>query len=347
MRSKFFALLVLSAFFLNVGGAVFAQKTRTNNQTNQLAALLPASDGVITLDVQRLLNEAAPQILSGKPQMLTDINAKIDEMRDKTGLDARQFEQIAVGVAMKQISAQEIDLEPVFLARGKYNADALISVAKLAAKGKYREEKFGTRTVYVFSGKEIVEQNKPATKNSWFDNAFDRMIKSLTKEVAVTSLDANTLVFGSVARVRETFETKSRITADTLNLISRKPNAVLGFGATLPNGLSGFVNLDNDELGRTLDSIRQMSGAVEFNEGNTAVSIAAKTLKLEQAKSLKDTMDGLQMLGKTFIGAGKGDDKKVYARMIDNARITQNANEVVFDLQVPQSDINILLTGLK
>ena len=349
MRVKFFATLAFGALLLNFVGAVSAQtKTgvQTSVQTNQLAALLPSSDGVLTLDVQRLLNEAVPQILSNKQQTLSDINAKIDELRDKTGLDARQFEQIAVGVAMKQITAREVDLEPVFLARGKYSANALIAVAKLAAKGKYREEKFGSRTVYVFSGKEIIAQNKPLTNGSWFDKAMDRMINSLTKEIAVTSLDGNTLAFGSLARVRETFENKPAINGEVLSLINRKPNAVLSFGAKLPNGLSGLVDLDNDELGRTLDSIRQMSGAVEVSDGNTAISVTAKTLKADQAQSLKETLDGLQMLGKAFIG-GKTEDKKVYSRMIDNARIAQTGSEVTLDLQVPQSDINILLTGIK
>jgi len=350
MRVKFFALLTCGALFLNFVGVVSAQtKTtvQTSVQTNQLAALLPASDGVLTLDVQRLLNEAVPQILSSKQQTLAQMNAKIDELREKTGLDVRQFEQIAVGVAMKRISAQEVDLEPVILARGKYNANALIAVAKLAANGKYREEKFGSRTVYVFTGKGMIAPNKPTTKNSWFDKTIDRMINSLTKEIAVTSLDGGTLAFGSLARVRETFENKSPINTEVLSLVNRKPNAVLSFGAKLPNGLSGFVDLDNDELGKTLDSIRQMSGAVEIGDGNTAVSVTAKTLKAEQAQSLKETLDGLQMLGKAFLGGGKTEDKKVYGRMIDNARVAQSGSEVTLDLQVPQSDINILLTGIK
>ncbi len=355
MRIKFFALLTSGALLLNVGaGAVSAQtkaniqtNVQTNAQTNQLAALLPTSDGVLTLDVQRLLNEAVPQILSSRQQTLADINAKIDELRDKTGLDARQFEQIAVGVAMKQISAKEIDLEPVFLARGKYSANALIALGKLASNGKYREEKFGSRTVYVFTGKEIAATNKPATSNSWLDKAIERMFNNLTKEIAVTTLDANTLAFGSLARVRETFESKTPINNEVLSLVNRKPNAVVSFGAKLPNGLSSFVDLDNDELGKTLDSIRQMSGAVEVSGGNTSLTIAAKTLKPEQAQSLKETLDGLQMIGKAFLGGGKTDDKKVYGRMIDSARFTQTGSEVTLDLQVPQSDINILLTGIK
>ena len=345
MKKKIFVLLALGAFVLSIFGAAFAD-TKTNKavkQTNQLAALLPASDGVITLDIRRLLNESVPQVLSGKPQMLADINAKIDEIRDKSGLDLRQFEQVVIGVATKQISPQEVDLEPVFLARGKYNANALIALAKLASKGKYREEKIGDRMVYVFSGKEILAQKKSATKSAWFDKAIDRMIQSLTKEIAVTSFDGNTLAFGSLARVRETFESKTRVATEVLDLISRKPNAVASFGARLPDGLSKFIDMDNDQFGKTLDSIRQVSGAMEVSGDNATVSIMAKTLRADQAQNLHETLEGLQIVGKAFIGGAKGEDKKVFTRMIENARITRNVNEVSLDLQVPQSDINILL----
>lgn len=342
MKHKIFALLAVCAFLLN-GAAVNPAQTKANNQTNQLAALLPASDGVFALDVQRLLSESVPQILSGNQTMLAEINAKIDEIRDKTGLDARQFEQVAIGVTIKQATATGVDLEPVFLARGKYNANALIAVAKVASKGKYREEKLGNRTIYVFSGKDIVAQNKPNTKNAW----IDRIINSLAKEIAVTSFDGNTLAFGSLARLRETFESKTRVSNEMLSLVNRKPNAVVGFATNLPTGLSGFIDLDNDELGKTLDSIRQLSGAVDVSDGNTAISITAKTLKAEQAQNLHDTLTGLLPLGKVLLGSAKGEDKKVYARMIDNARVTRNLTEVSLDLQVPQSDINILLSKIK
>jgi hypothetical protein len=348
MRNKFYALFVALAFVLNGVGTAFAdtKTSKTANQTSQLVALLPTSDGVMTIDMKRLLSEAMPQILSGKPQMLGDVNAKIDEINQKTGLDLRQFEQVAVGVSAKQITAQEVDLEPFILARGKYNAAALIALAKLASKGKYREEKIGACSVFVFSGKEIIEQNKPQTKNSLFDKMIDRVINSLTKEVAVTAYDNNTLAFGSLNRVRDAFESKSRVNEEVSSLINRKPNAVVSFGGKLPNGLSKFIDLDNDELGTTLDTIRQVSGALEISGGNTTISIAAKTLKPEQAQSLLDTLQGLQMVGKALLGSSRSSDKQVYGRMIDNAKITRNAAEVMLDLQVPQNDINILL-GVK
>jgi hypothetical protein len=343
MINKFSAFIIAFAFVLS--GIAFADtKTKkTNVQNNQLAALLPASDGVMTLNVSRLLSEAVPQVFSSKPQTLGDINSKIDEIRDKTGFDLRQFEQIAVGVSTRQISAGEIDFEPLVLARGKYNSGSLLALAKLASQGKYREETIGTRTIYVFSGREIVGQHKPRTKNAMIDKIIDKMMNSLSKEIAVTSFDNNTLAFGTAARVRETFETKTRVGADVLNMVNRKPNAVLSFGAKLPSGLSKFIELENDELGTVLDSIRQMSGAMEVSGGNANMSIAARTLKADQARNLHETLEGLQMVGKAFIGGSRGADKQVYARMIEAAQITRSANEVMLNVRVAQSDIDILL----
>lgn len=360
MKTKFFAALVAFTFVLNAFGTAFAdtKTTRKVAQTNALAALLPASDGVMTVDLKKILSEAVPQILSARPQMVTDINAKIDEIKAKTGLDLRQFEQLAVGVSMKQISAKEVDIEPLVLARGKYNASALIALAKLASKGKYREEKIGARSIYIFSiepPKEMktvepsktgnTDQTSAPKKDSWFEKAMDRMIDGLAKEIAVTSYDGNTLAFGTLARVRETVEPKPRVKADLLSLINRKPNAVAAFAANLPNGLSSIIDLDldNDEIGNTLDSLRQVNGSMELINGETAVSLMAKTLKVEQAQNLHETLQGLQMLGKSFLGGSQRADQQVYSRMIESVKVTRNLTAVSVDLQVPQTDINILI----
>ncbi len=111
--------------------------------------------------------------------------------------------------------------------------------------------------------------------------------------------------------MRETFESKLRVGADVLDLVSREPNAVMSFGAKLPNGLSEFVDMDNDEIGKNLEAIRQISGAVDVGDGRATVSLVAKTLEAAQAKSLQETLEGLQMIGKAFIGGAKGADKKV------------------------------------
>ena len=49
------------------------------------------------------------------------------------------------------------------------------------------------------------------------------------------------------------------------------------------------------------------------------------------------------MVGKALLGGSKGADKKVYSRMVENAKISRTGNEIMLNLQVPQTDINVLI----
>jgi hypothetical protein len=345
MKKKIFALMAICAVMLsvvNIGFADTKRKKKTNNM-NQLLALLPASDGALTIDAKRFFNDALPQILSGNQPMLAGILAKLDEMKAKTGIDVRQFQQVAIGVNAVKGAGNDYNFEPVVLARGQFKAAGLVSVAKIASNGKYREEKIGDRTVYIFSPKEIVEENKGKISNSMITKILDKMLAGFSNELALTTYDDNTLAIGSAARVHEMFETKTRLSSEVLSLVSRKPNAIINFGAAVPNGLSQIISLDNDELGKNLDAIRFLSGSMDVLGGNTIVAVSAKTVNVEQAKGLKETLDGLQVVGKAILGGAKSPDKKVYGRMLENAKIAQTGNEVTLDLQVPQTDLNVII----
>ncbi len=349
MKKKIFALLTVCAVCLSAVSVGFAdtkrQKKAKNN--NQLLMLLPPSDAAMTVDAKRFFGEALPQILSGNQPLLDEVLGKFDEIKTKTGIDFKQFHQIAIGVNAIKGEGKEYKFEPLLLARGQFNAAGLIAVAKIASNGKYREEKIGDRTVYVFSAKEIIEQNKGKITNSMISGILGKILAGLSDELAVTTYDDKTLALGSLVRVREIFETKTRIGDEVLSLVSRKPNAIINFGARVPNSMSQFLELDNDELGKNLDAIRFLSGSMDVLDGSTAVSMSAKTVNAEQAKGLKDTLDGLQGIGKALLGGSKSADKKVYGRMIENAKITQVGNEIKLDLQVPQSDINVILGAKK
>jgi hypothetical protein len=78
-----------------------------------------------------------------------------------------------------------------------------------------------------------------------------------------------------------------------------------------------------------------------------AVNLTARTLQAEQATALQETLEGLRLLGKAFLGNTSSADKQVYARMIANTKFSSRGNEVTIDLQVPQSDIDILVGKLK
>lgn len=343
MRNKVIALFITAAFVLSAAGFVFNSGETAAKGNNELAGLLPASDIVINLDAQRLFNTALPQVLSADAAMLAKINAHIDEIKNKTGLDMRQFQSVSAGIAVKQVSPDKTAFEPFVLARGTFNAGALIAVAKLASNGKYKQKKIGNRTVYIFSLKDAADKNKPNTKNTPAKSGIDKMFDSLSREIALTAYDANTLAIGTEARLREAFEEKTTVSAEVLGLVPQNPNAVITFGGKLQNGLAGIIDLDDDEIGNNIKAIRQMSGALTVENNEAIAALTTKTVKEDQAQALQEMLEGLQLIGASVLRESKNADKQVYVRMIENAAITRNGNAVSFDLKVAQSDIDILL----
>lgn len=349
MKTRSFAAAVIAVLLLNFVGlaAVDDRSVAKKRQVNRLVTLLPASEGVAVFEAKRFLNDALPKILAANQPMLADIMSKINEVETRTGIDLRKFDQVAVGVAYKQISAKGIDYEPVAIASGDINAGALVAVAKLASKGTYREEKIGDHTVYVFTAKDVIQKTSAKTNSSAVTGVIDDALKGMTKEIAVASIDKNTLVIGSLARVRETLLGQSHVPSDVTALLAQRETAIGTFAMRTPGGMSNILPLDNDELGVNLDSITYLSGAVDVTAAGTSLQMAAKTKQPEQAQNLKDTLEGLQIVGKAIFGGSKRLDQQVYGRMLKNAKFDIHGNEVTFDLLVPQADIDVLVAGLK
>lgn len=342
MKIRIFAGFAVLVMFAGLAGGVATGGASANGKVSRLVSLLPASDGVAVFDSKRFFNDALPRVLSANQPLLAEVTAKLGEIEAKTGIDLRKFDQMAVGVNIKPGSAGRMDVDTVALASGEINAGALLAVAKLASKGTYREEKAGGRSVYVFSAKDVAGKNiKP--HNSKIAGVIEDVLGHLTREVAVSAIDTNTLVLGPLSRVRETLEGKSRLSSDIVSLLPARGSAVVSFAVKPVGGLSRFLPLDNDELGKNVDAIQYLSGSLEVAATGATVQLMARTRRTEQAQGLKDTLEGLQVIGNAFLGMAKGADKQVYGRLVKNAKIDLRGSDVTLDLLVPQSDIDVLI----
>jgi hypothetical protein len=345
MKKKIFACLAVFAFVFSAFSVGYAQtKGKTDNQ---LMSLLPPSEAAASIDARRFFGEALPQILSSNQPLLSEILTKFDEMKTKAGVDYKQFHTVAVGVSSIKAVENGYDYEPIVLARGQFNSFQLMLAVKTAANGKFREEKIGERVVYVFSPQAAIEKNKDKINNSKIAEYLNKFLPGVNKEMALTPYDTNTLVFGSVSRVREMFESKTRISAEVMNLASRKPGAVVNFGALTPTGLSQYIELDMDELGQNLNGVRQVSGSLDVVSGSTLLSIGAKTVDVAQAKGLKETITSLQSLFAPILKNSKREDQKIHGRMLESAKVAQTGNELTLDVQVPQTDLNVIVGAKK
>jgi len=332
MKYKITAVFTIFVFVMNFSASTFAD-AKTRKGANDLVALLPASDGVFVVDSKRFFGEALPKLLASNQAMLTKVNAKIDEIKTRAGVDVRDFDSMVVGITARQLGEKLYDVDPVIIGRGRTTSAAIVGSAKLAANGKFREERVGERVMYIFDEKVNVLVPSTGTVH--------------TKEVAVSALDEKTIAFGEVGRVRQTLEGKTRVGADLVTLLEKSLTSVGAFAIKPPTGLKSFLPIENDELGKNIDSIQYIYGHAAVGADNATVHVTARTLENTQAKGLYDTLQVLQILGKSLLGGSKAADKQVYVRLIDSAKFEVKGNEVTFDLAVPQSDIDILVGSIK
>jgi hypothetical protein len=332
---------LMCALALMVGSFYLVPTSVDAGSDNGLAVLLPASDGVVVLDSKRLINTELPTILDSNPTLMNKINNEVDKIKTKAGLDLRSFDSVAIG--LKNIVGEDgaAEFDAVVLARGSVPTDSLKKVAKTASKDNFKTIKFSNRSIYVFSADDLIKTNPD--KASFIEKTFGKLFKSLSKEVALTAVDSNTVAFGSLARVKETISDTPRISTELLAMAARKPGALANLGIMLPTGIARFIDLEDDDLGDSLKAIRKMQASLDVIEGATGISVAATAVDTDQAEGISLLLQSMQRLFAGILKDNSGADKQAYARMLESLKVTQQDQDVFMDLIVPKSDLDIII----
>jgi hypothetical protein len=316
-------------------------RARANEKSSMPAAFapliaLPACDVAALADARRILNETMPRILANDPARLAKANAEIEDFKNKTGLDPRQFDTVAVGARFKDAGDNSWkDVDSVIVARGAFNAGALSAAARIGANGKYREEKYRGQSIYLFN---IAEQIK----------AFG-LFNINPGEYAVTTLDANTIAFGKPDMVRQTIDAKmgrtARVSNDTVSLVTRNAGALVAYGGNVPPSLVNNVRVGNEEISRSIASIKKFYGALNATSGGYDSSNALITTSADSAARLSDTLYALKQFAPLAMRGVSGDKGKVARDAVDNLQINAQGAEVQIRTSITQSDLEILLRG--
>jgi len=333
VKRKLLNLAVLFALTSSLQLASQAQ-TRSRNVTPPapgLMASLPESDAVAQVKMKQLLNEAMPRILAGNPAKLIEANASIDRFKERTGLDPRMFQQIALGIRFTFPAEGVTKLETVALANGTFSSAAMVAAGRVASNGKYREEKYQDKTIYVFT----------LDENIRLLGVFNFTIH----ELAAAPLDTNTLALGDVAGVRAVIDaghSRNKSNAELIALASRDPNAVIGFGSNLSERLIGNLDIGNAPIASDLKTLRQVYGSVATTERDLQLFLAARAVDPQAAKNLGDTLEGLKMFGAALVGRLSGAKGVLAKSALSNMTIVAQANELQLRTSVAQAEVGPL-----
>jgi hypothetical protein len=332
---KSFAVAVVLGLAVSV--IVSAQQPRATSAAKQAPSLLtslPPSDAVALIKVNRVLDEALPKLLAQNPAKLAEVTNELAKFKTQTGLDPRSFDQIALGLSYKYPREGVTKVSTVVLARGTFNAAAMIAAGRLAANGKYAEQKYQGKTIYVFSLERQIR-----LFGLWDLNVGD---------LAVSALDGNTLALGDLNVVHGAIDAnriRKYANPELIALASRDPDAILGFGANIPAKLLENLSLSNDTVARELTAVRQLYGTLGMTTADLELMLAARTVDTYSAKNLGDSVEGLKMLGTFALGRLSGAKGVLAQSALDNLKITTVGNELQIRTAVAQSHVAPLMRG--
>jgi len=304
----------------------------TSTATSTLMSSLPESDGVAQIKINQLLSEAMPRILAGNPAKLSEVNASIDRFKDRTGLDPRMFQQVALGVRFTYPSEGVTKVQTVALANGSFSAAAMVAAGRVASNGKYREEKYQDKTIYIFT----------LDENLKLLGLFDLKIT----ELAAAPLDANILALGDPTGIRSVIDasrSRKQANAALIALANRDPNAVIGFGSNVTEQLIANLDIGNAPIAADLRTLRQVYGSVGTTENDLQLFLAARAVNAQAAKNLGDTLEGLKQFGALLVGRLSGARGVLAKSALSNLQIQSQANELQIRTTVAQAEIGPLL----
>lgn len=273
-----------------------------------------------------------PRIFANNPTKLSEVNASIDKFKERTGLDPRMFQQIALGVRFTYPTDGVTRAQTVALANGSFSSAAMVAAGRVASNGKYREEKYLDKTIYIFTLEENIK----------LLGVFEVRIS----ELAAAPLDTNTLALGDPAAVRAAIDA-SRLrkiaNAELIALASRDPNAIIGFGANTSEQLVGNLDIGNAPIAADLKTLRQVYGSVGTTATDLQLFLAARAVNANAAKSLGDTLEGLKQFGALLVGRLSGAKGVLAKSALSNMSIVADANELQIRTSVAQAEVGPLL----
>ena len=326
--------LLPAAAYLPVASQT-VRRTTAVRPSPSLAASLPASDTVALVKVKRLLDEAMPAMLANNPARLTEVNARIENFKTRTGIDPRAFEELALGLGYEYPASGAMKITTVALAKGTFSPTALVAAGRAAAPGKYREEKYQGKTIHVFT---LDEQLR----------VFG-LLDLRIRELAVAPLSANTLALGDVQRVHTAIDASKgakRANAELISLASQNPNAIVGFGGNISPKMIERLRIGNDAVAKDLASVRQIYGFVGMTEKDVEVLAAARTADPNSARSLGATVEGLTAFAALFANRLPAARAALAKSALGNLKVTVQGNDLQLRTAVAQSEVGPVIRGL-
>ncbi|HEV2704968.1 MAG TPA: hypothetical protein VGV59_03530 [Pyrinomonadaceae bacterium] len=352
-------LPVVAALVVLLAGQAVAQQGAPD--ARQALSTFPDAHVLLYVNSRRWTTEALPRIVP--PAELQ----KIFGEAQKVGFDPKSISYIAIGARFNPENPNPFSIpDVVVVINGDFSADALVSMARIAGQGKYTEETYGTRTLNIF---DFNAPKQPSTQKTSADGQNTQQgppapgqgssMPFAIPKVALTALDANTLLLGVTPYVKAAIDARDggqgRLRAEVLDLATRQPDMLASLIAEVPEALTRQLQTlggmpKNDELTRLATAIKRIQLALTMNATDFGVHSVVGTDTPEHARALNGMISmGIGAL-RAAVEKDMADDAKAkntkdlpinraVLAAVSRTTNTANGTEIQLSTTVPQTTI--------
>jgi len=297
-------------------------------------ANLPESDTLIYINSQRILNEAVPKVIPEKD--IANMRSAFNEIRQHTAIDPSKVAYIVIAVRFRKPSAELNFVPPEFMvvSSGDFSADSLMILAKVAAKDKLRDEKYGSKTLGVLTIEAIAKQTET-----------NPLLRSFS-ELAIVPLNANSIAVGTTGYLKAAVDAadgRGRISTESLNSLLRDPSALLSISGSPLTSFSksfGLLGTETNARDSRCDS--------KFGDFYAAITMDATNFMLRGAMNADnpDTAKIIKSLLSNLLQQAAGSVPDISAQsVLKTLSITPQDSEVVLRADIPQQMIIEFIRG--
>lgn len=306
-------------------------------------AALPESELIVVVDIQRILNEAVPRVLAKDPLTLGKMNEGLDQIKALTGLDLRASSRLVIGAPSVVSTPTAQQFRGVIIAQVN-DAEKLMSLIRKDTSDKLREEQYQGKTLFTLPKEAQPPRTAAAANRPRFD-------------VAMSVLDAGTILFGTPAEVRASIDASAgrrpRASSDLIAAATRHPTSLFGMAMVVPPSLTANIFDDKDAdsgggdnaIAKAVSSIRQISAALGLTANGFDVVVAGRTDTDEQAKNFGDMLNGFKTL--STMSAPKNEQERMLQNFVKSVQITSAGSEVMLNTVLTQEMVEQFMASVK
>lgn len=298
---------------------------------SELLALLPASDVLAVVDVNRLFNDVVPTLVSSQVGGLDKLAKELTEFTQKTGIDPTKINSAVVGLNLKGLQATGA----IVISGVDLNAQQ-IEAAMKEFKAEFKTSDYKGKTVY-----SLISKVKPAEAGP---------VSVKTDEMALVSLGGQKFVVGDLSAVKSVVDisiggAKSGVTPEMIGALNEtKASGMVRFALSIPESLKTEA-ADQGDLFKSVSTIKMILGTLDVaTDLSLSLDTLMRTTSQKDATELADGLKGLVSLVKGIFGGNSGDAKlDAIGQVLDMVKISSKLNDVSLSIALPRATLDQLL----